>query len=136
MIIDDPDGLGRVEVTTVPMPTFAKELSATYTYSGSMLVRFKRADDPEGKDHWNLAVVNDDGTDLREIFSGEIRQHDKANGIRQMPFQDNQRVLLGDYVLECEPDIDRCERAELVPITYPWEIEQEPHTSHHWSEII
>ncbi|MET0903949.1 MAG: hypothetical protein ABWZ52_11965 [Acidimicrobiales bacterium] len=136
MIIDDTGGLGRVEVSTIPMPAFAKELSVTYTFSGSVVVLFRRDDDPEGNDFWNVAVADDDGAAFRVIFSGVIRQHEKANGIRLMPFQDNTRLLLGDYVLECDPDIDGCERAELVPVTYPWDIEQEPHTSHHWSEII
>ena len=136
MIITDTGGLGRVEVTTVPTPAHATELSATYTYSGSMLVFFRTADDPQEKDYCNIAVATDHGTDFRTIFSGVIKQHEKANGIRLMPFQDNKRVLLGDYVLECEPDIDHCEQAELVAVTYPWNIEQEPHTTHHWSEII
>jgi hypothetical protein len=136
MIIDDAPGLGRVEVTTIPMPAFAKELSATYTSAGSMLVLFRREDDPKENDYWNLAVADDDGSAFRAIFSGVIRQHEKANGIRLMPFQDNKRVLLGDYVLECDPDIDGCESAELVPVRYPWDIEREPHTTHHWSEII
>ena len=48
MFVDETHGLGRVEVTTVPMPAFAKELSATYTFSGSVLVLFRRADDPGG----------------------------------------------------------------------------------------
>jgi hypothetical protein len=135
MLINDAE-LGRIEVSTIPMPDAAKQLSCTYTSSGKVLVRFRTAEDPGEADFWNFAVLSDDGDGFRTIFSGSIPLHPKANGIREMPFADNKRVLLGDYVLECDPDIDDCERAELVPVRYPWSIEEEPHTSHHWSEII
>src|SRR5512133_1213691 len=136
MMIHDPNGLGRVAVSTIPMPDFAEEVSATYTFSGSVLVSFKKADDPQGKDFWNSAVVNDDGSNLRVIFSGLIPQHPKANGIRFMVFPDNTRVLLGDFVLECDPDIDRCQHPVLVPVKYPWGYADDPRTMKHWSEII
>jgi hypothetical protein len=137
----DQHGLGRVEVSTIPLPLTATELTATYTFSGSVLVSFKTLDDPQEKDFWNIAVVNDDavnsdGGGFRVIFAGPIPQHPKANGIRFMVFADNRRVLLGDYVLECDPDIDRCERATLVPVHYPWHYEHDPRTFKHWSEII
>jgi len=136
MIIHDPGGLGRVEVTTIPMPDYVEDAHATYTYSGKVLVSFFRADDPPEKDYFYLAVVNDDGSEFRTIFSGVIHQHKKANGIRYMPFADNKRALLGDYVLECEPDIDTCQRTTLVPVKYPWLLHLDPRTFRHWSEII
>lgn len=135
MIMHD-DSLGKIEVTTIPLPEYAKSASATYTYSGKMLIFFQQDDDPQEKDYYTIAVYNDDGSEFRNIFSGPIPQHKKANGIRHMPFADNKRVLLGDYVLECYPDIDTCDKAELIPIEYPWEIKDDPRTSHHWSEII
>jgi hypothetical protein len=136
MIIQDPNGLGRVEVSTIPMPDSAREISATYTFSGSVLVAFKQAAEASNKDFWNIAVANDDGSDFRVIFAGAISKHPKANGIRFMVYADNKRVLLGDYVLECDPDIDHCQRARLVPVQYPWQYEQDPRTMNHWSEII
>lgn len=137
MMIQNTNGLGRVEVSTIPMPAIATEITATYTFSGSVLVSFKSTEDPaEIKDFWNIAVVNDDGNDFRIIFSGPIPKHPKANGIRFMVYPDNTRVLLGDYVLECNPDIDRCQHTELVPVKYPWQYEQDPRTMCHWSEII
>jgi len=45
-------------------------------------------------------------------------------------------VLLGDYVLECEPDLDTCMKATVVPVTYPSVLAEDEHTTHHWSEII
>lgn len=136
MMIQDPNGLGRVEVSTIPMPAFASEITATYTFSGSVLVSYKKAGDPQETDYWNIAVVRDDGSELRSIFSGSIPRHPKANGIRFMVFADQKRVLLGDYVLECSPDLDRCEQAVLVPVQYPWGYEDDPRTMNHWSEII
>src|SRR5699024_11373960 len=57
-------------------------------------------------------------------------------GIRHMMFRDSRRVLLGDYVLECSPDLDSCTSAVLVDVDYPWQLEDNPLVSHHWSEVI
>ncbi|MBN2046898.1 MAG: hypothetical protein JW750_03545, partial [Anaerolineaceae bacterium] len=136
MLIQDTGGLGRVEVTTIPLPEYVREPFATYTYSGKVLVFYKREEEAHEKDFYHVAVVNDDGSDFRVIFSGLILEHKKANGLRHMPFADNKRVLLGDYVMECSPDIDHCEKAELVPVRYPWLLPLDPRTYKHWSEII
>jgi hypothetical protein len=55
-----------------------------------------------------------------------------------MVFADNKRVLLGDYVLECSPGscIDDCAEAKIIPVVYPWDLEKDPRTMAHWSEII
>jgi hypothetical protein len=118
------------------MPAFARVRLSTYTNSGKVMLFYQSDADSKEDDFINIAVVNDDGTDFKTIFSGVIKQHEKANGIRIMPFQDNKRALLGDYVLECSPDIDHCEKVELVPIEYPWQVDTDPHTTHRWSEII
>ncbi|WP_139991492.1 hypothetical protein [Paenibacillus paridis] len=128
--------IGRVVVSSVPMPDDVILLIGTYIYSGKVLVSYKTKKDIHTTDFYNLAVLNDDGTDFRVIFSGVIPQKPKANGIRYMPYQDHTRVLLGDYVLECTPDIDTCTNATLVPIAYPSILEEDERTTHHWSEII
>jgi len=130
------EGIGRVNVDSVPLPEEVKLQSATYTYSGKVLISYKTENDIDISDFYHLAVLDDDGSNFRKIFSGLIPTLPKANGIRYMPFQDNTRVLLGDYVLECAPDIDTCERAELVPIVYPSAVDEDPNTTHRWSEII
>src|SRR5690625_6127908 len=38
--------------------------------------------------------------------------------------------------LECEPDVGSATQARLVDVHYPWDQEQDPGTTHHWSEII
>ncbi|WP_415853293.1 hypothetical protein [Sinomonas sp. G460-2] len=130
------EDFGRIEVTDVPLPDHLRDVTATYTFSGKVFVLYRTDEHPRSEDWYHAAVLNDDGTDFTNIFSGPIPEHPKANGIRHMPFADNRRVLLGDYVLECSPDIDTCTRAELVAVEYPWGLEQDPMTSHHWSEII
>lgn len=130
------NSIGRVVISSIPLPDYAKLRSGTYTYSGKVLVSFKTESDIHTADYYNIAVLDDDGSNFRVIFSGVIRAKAKANGIRYMPFQDNRRVLLGDYVLECTPDIDTCTSAELVPVIYPSSLEEDPRTTHHWSEII
>jgi hypothetical protein len=132
----NPNGLGRIEVKTLSLPGSIKVITATYTASGTVLAVYRKDGDSTDPDFQNIAVLNDDGTGFRNIFSGVIKQHPKANGIRYMVFADNKRVLLGDWVLECSPEIDSCEKAKLVPLEYPVELVDDPATMKHWSEII
>ncbi|MCU6798154.1 hypothetical protein OB236_39110 [Paenibacillus sp. WQ 127069] len=130
------NGIGKINVSSVPLPNNAKLLDGTYTYSGKVLISYKTENDIDTTDFYNLAVLGDDGTNFKVIFSGVIPTKPKANGIRYMPFQDNKRVLLGDYVLECMPNLDNCKSTKLVPIVFPSILEQDANTTHHWSEII
>lgn len=127
---------GRIEVDTVPIPEDARDTYATYTHSGKIFLLYRREEDAPEEQLFHAAVIDDDGAGYHHIFSGPIPQHQRANGIRAMMFPDNRRVLLGDYVLECEPDVDRATHARLVDVHYPWDQEQDPGTTHHWSEII
>jgi hypothetical protein len=138
LIIQDPnkDGLGRMNITTLLLPPNVTASSATYLTSGQVLVTYSTPSDPEGTSYFNIAVMNDDGSAFRNIFSGDIPQHPKANGIRFMPFRDNIRVHLGDYILECPPSLDLCTSAQIIPVDYPWDLEDDPLVMNHWSEII
>ena len=101
MIIQNEE-FGRIEVTTVPLPEgLGPDVNGTYTYSGRVLVSVQRQE--KGKDWYRVFSVNDDGTDICEVYDGLIPKKQGANGIRWMCFADNKRVLLGDYVLECSP---------------------------------
>ena len=132
----DTEEFGRIEVETVPLPQDALDTYATYTPSGKIFLLYRRDEDPAEQEIFHAAVIDDDGSGYRPVFSGPIPQHPRANGIRAMIFPDNQRVLLGDYVLECEPDIDSAVSTRLVDVHYPWEQERDSRTTHHWSEII
>jgi len=127
---------GRIEVDTVPLPTGALDVYATYTFSGKIFLLYRREEDPADQQIFHAAVIDDDGSDYHHIFSGPIPQHARANGIRAMMFPDDRRVLLGDYVLECEPDMNTATSTRLIDVVYPWDQEQDPRTTHHWSEII
>ena len=128
--------MGRIAVSTLALPDFVKAPSGTYTSSGTILVDYQTDGDADKKNFFRLGVLKDDGTDFREIYSGVIKQHPKANGIRFMVFSDNKRVLLGDYVLECTPDINCCETTKLVPVVYPDILYNDARVLFHWSEII
>ena len=135
MKIKDAD-LGVVQVRTLELPDYVKSPSGTYTHTGTVLLDYKKDEDADKKDFFRIAVLNDDGSAFREIFAGEIKKHPKANGTRFMVFWDNKRVLLGDYVLECTPDIDNCEKSALVPVRYPASLYDDKRVLFHWSEII
>jgi len=127
---------GRIDVDTVPLPQDALDTYATYTPSGRTLLLYRRADDPADRQIFHVATIEDGGSGYHHVFSGPVAQHPRANGIRAMVFPDNRRVLLGDYVLECAPDLDTATEARLVDVRYPWRQEEDPGTTHHWSEII
>lgn len=122
---------GKIEIVTVPLPEGMTAVNGTYTYSGRVL-----AANYEPDDRFHVITLNDDGTDVREIYHGKIPQVPTANGIRWMCFSDNKRVLLGDYVLEVTPDLDHPESAEVLPVEYPQELMKYPGLFRHWSEII
>lgn len=131
------NGIGRTAISTIPLPSSVKKLeSSTYTYSGKVLLIYKTENDINTTDFWNIAVMDDDGTNFKVIFSGVIPTKPKSPGIRIMPFQDNKRVLLGDYVLECAPNIDNSTSAKIVPIEYPSSLVDDARITTHWSEII
>jgi hypothetical protein len=130
----EDSSLGRIRISTVPLPAHVRSPSAIYIPSGLVFVLFRVAGD--AADWWRAAVVRDDGSDFREIFAGPIPQKRTANGIRHMPFSDGRRMLLGDHVLEAAPGFAAAERVELIPVVYPWDLPNDPLTSHHWSEII
>lgn len=130
------DGIGRIKISTMPLPSYIVREKGTYTYSGKVLVSYNTANDINTTDFMNLAVMNDDGKDFKTIFSGIIPTKSKANGIRFMPFKDNKRILLGDYVLECSPNIDNCTSTELVPVVFPDAITSDAKTMNRWTEVI
>ena len=135
MLLQDQE-FGRIEVSTVPIPEDFILGDGTYTASGRVLIAGRRASDPEEKDWYRIETLNDDGTGICEVFAGVIPQKKTANGIRYMCFADNRRLLLGDYVLECEPDLDHVVSAALIPLDYPDEVAKGPGVFCHWSEII
>ncbi len=136
LLINDANGFGRIEVRTLALPAFVRDAFATYLYTGQVMIYYKKDGDPAGDDFKRIALLNDDGSGFREIFCGDIPRKKTSNGIRHMPMQDNKRVLMGDYVLEAEPDLFVCSSVKIVPVEYPWDLEHDPMIWMHWSEII
>ncbi len=134
MIIKQTE-FGPVEVTTVPLPGgLGSDVSGTYTSSGRILVSVRQPE--KGEDWYRVFTIGDDGADICEVFDGCIPKKKGANGVRWMCFADNRRVLLGDYVLECAPDLDHCTEARLTDVIFPDVVSQIPGLFMRWSEPI
>ena len=102
---------------------------AVYSFSGRVLFGYV-----DGTSNV-ICSVNDDGTDLKEIYRGTIR-----SSYRLLPFADNTRILLGDYVLECPEGttLDTCptDAAQLVPIIFPKSFSEDSAVIDKWTEVI
>jgi hypothetical protein len=127
--------IGRAEISTVPFDSNLSIRSATYTPSGKVLVAYAESSADHAR-QVNLAVMDDDGANVRRIFSQRLPDREKDNGLRYMVCPDNRRIFLGDFMLECAPNIDACERSTLVPVEYPAQVASGDHIAHRWSEMI
>lgn len=130
------DLFGNLIVKNCLLPLQVKDLTATYTSTGTILLSFTTPDDPQENGWINVAVIKDTGEDFKIIYQGELKQHPKANGIRWMVFSDGKRVLLGDYVLHCSPNIDNCTSVKFKPVIYPDWLMDSKGLWFHWSEVI
>ena len=106
---------------------------AIYSKTGKIIFAYKKEND-DGNTYFG--VMDDDGTNLKQLWGGEWKEYYKSNGIRLMPFDDNKKILTGDYVLECSPNIDQCDSSKLLPVIYPSEAVNLPGVYFVWSEII
>lgn len=127
--------MGRVEISTIPFNSDLTVKSATYTPSGKVLVSYTDRNTHNPR-YVKLAVMDDDGKNLRPFFSQQLPVREKDNGVRFMVFSDNKRIFLGDFIIECVPNIDACARSTLYPVEYPPEVESGNYIAHRWSEII
>lgn len=127
--------IGRIDVRTLQMPTGDILRSATYTPSGKVLVSYARTAD-QNRRQLDVAVMNDDGSGFKSVWSGTLPDRPKDNGIRFMIFPDNKRVFLGDFILECSGSLDACGSPRVLPVDYPAEINDGPHVMHRWSEMV
>lgn len=134
MLIENTE-YGRIEITDIPLPDgIDTNVNGTYTFSGRVLVSVR---EPEKNENWyRVFTISEEGRELCELFDGVIPMKKGANGIRWMCYSDNKRILLGDYVLECTPDLDRCTSSELVEVVFPEEIYEIPGLFMRWSEPL
>src|SRR3546814_911431 len=127
--------IGRYEISTIPVPGDLVVRSATYTPSGKVLVSYA-IDGNQDEHQLNLAVMNDDGTNLHTFFSQKVPAREKDNGIRFMVFPDNRRIFLGDFIVECATMLDHCENPALLPVQYPAQVAGGDDIAHRWSEMV
>lgn len=123
-------------VRTLPSLPYGLVLrSGTFTPSGKILVSYQEvgAADPR---EIKLATIDDDGRNFRPFFVQRIPDRPKDNGIRFMVFQDNKRIYLGDFVVECATSLETCKSPKLLPVAYPAEVASGDHIGHRWSEMI
>ncbi len=125
---------GKLILRELPLPEGFDPDYTTYTPSGRVSCKYRLPGDE--KDMARIMTLNDDGTDINIIYEGKLALSPKANGYRYMPFNDNRRAYIGDYILECTPDCDHTKTAEFVPIHYPEEITQAPGLWMIWSENV
>ncbi|MFC0205801.1 hypothetical protein [Novosphingobium soli] len=128
-------GFGRVDIMTVPLDGKIMLRSATYTPRGRVLISYAAPGDKDERD-LKLALIDEDGRNMLPVFAGQVPVRAKDNGIRFMVFADNRRIHLGDFILECLPDLERCTRSQLVPVRYPDGLAVGDHVAHRWSEVI
>ncbi len=126
---------GQPVIRTLTLPADMRPQSATYTPSGRILLTYARPGESDPR-QINLAIMDDDGSHIRPVFSGTIPARPKDNGIRYMVFADNKRIFLGDFVIECPTSLDDCPQAQLVPVTYPPQVADGDHIWHRWSEMV
>ena len=111
-IADDNGTIGRVSISTLPLEEGLALSRGSFTFSGRVLYMVR-----DGADSIYY-TCDDDGQNTLELCRISGR-----GGSRLLPFADNRRVLLGDYVLECPEGstLDNCEpgSAVLVPIFFP-----------------
>ena len=123
-------------IETVNLPEgITYEGHAIYSKTGHILFLYKMENDTNTS---YIGVMNEDGSNLKKIWGGEWKNYygTKANGMRLMPFDDNKKILTGDYVLECSPNIDDCQQSQLLPVIYPPEVINLEGMYLIWSEII
>lgn len=125
----------KVRVRTLPLDPALALSTATYTPSGNVLVAYRPKGSSDERDV-TLVVMDDQGRSARTIFKQRLPDRPKDNGIRYMVFPDNKRVFLGDFVLECAPSLDQCDKTALLSVQYPKEVAEGDHIAHRWSEMI
>ena len=128
-----PSSFKPTSINTVKIPEgITYDSHAIFSRAGKILLTYTIEDD----DKTYIGVMDEDGSNLQNLWAGEWKSLYQSNGIRLMPFEDNKKILTGDYILECFPNIDQCLSSKLYPVIYPDEAVNLPGVYFVWSEII
>ena len=133
-----PEDEAPTTLKEIPLPNDVSEpMYPHYTASGNIVFQYKNTTNNK----IYVAVINDDGSNLRIIYDAEPKPfYNNTNGVRLMPFKDNKRILLGDGIIECEPNIDEVTdpstQTKVIPVEYPEKLLNLKGLFLLWSEII
>ena len=130
---DDKDDLN---FSTIPLPEDIIIDDAHYLFNGNIFICYKRNNT---LDYTYFGVISDDGSNFKELYGDKLVISEKANGIRLIPFRDNKRIYLGDYVFECNNNtinISSCDKGVVIPVNYPKEVVNNKFTYKTWSEMV
>ena len=120
-----------IETFKLPNDIIYKD-GGIFSKSGKILLAYNKEND----NSTYIAVVNEDGSNFKVLWNDTWKPIYQSNGIRLMPFDDNKRILTGDFILECSPNIDECQSSKLIPVIYPKEVINLNGVYFLWSEII
>lgn len=128
-------GVGRVRLSTLPVPANMSIVIATYTMSGQIMAYYR--DTAVDGSPYRMAMFNPDFTSFRILYEGGI-----SGGLRLMGDYADDKMLLGDYLLEAPEGTTfaNCPRlsATLYPVKYPsaYLPANDPQITNKWSEIV
>ena len=84
-------------IETVPIPEgIIYDGHAIYSKTGHIIIQYKMEND---NTNLYFGIMDEDGSNLKKIWGGEWKNYYEAkdNRIRLMPFDDNKKILTGDY---------------------------------------
>jgi len=113
--------IGRVQVSTLPVPEGVNPRSAAFTQSGKLVMNYSDEDAVPGGEQ--LATLNVDGSEWRPFFNGATPG---GSGGDNLVFADGKRILMGAYILECTKALEECDDAQAIPIKYPDPLDSGP----------
>ena len=122
------------EISTVKIPSDILLYFAHYLPNGDIfLIYFNNTKYPNNT---CFGTISDNGENFNEILCVNYTDAYKSNGKRGLPFSDNKKVLIGDYILECTEELSKCKDGKLILIEYPTQLVNRSTIMCLWSEPI
>ena len=133
---NDKDNPISIKLSTISLPEDIIIDDGHYLFDGNIFICYKRN---TNNDYTYFGVISDDGSNFKELYGDKLVISEKANGIRLIPFKDNKRIYLGDYVFECNDNtknISSCDKGVVIPVIYPEKVVNNRFTYKTWSEMV
>ena len=125
----------KINLSTIPLDKDIIIDDGHYLFDGNIFICYNRTN----SNYKYFGIISDDGKNFKELYGNEFIISGKANGIRLIPFRDNKRVYLGDYVFECNDTtkiLSECEKGVLIPVNYPSKVVNDKYNLKTWSEMV